>query len=56
MRPLLCRRAEYIDGDAIDVTVERCADEGQRPEKPKGVSGLLEALLGQAAEFRQPRL
>jgi adenine-specific DNA methylase len=53
---LFRRLAEHIDSDAIDEAVDRCFDEIQRAEKPEGASGLFQALLGQAAEFRQPRL
>ncbi len=53
---LLCRLAEYVDGDAIDKAVDGCLNKIQGAKKPEGASGLLQALLGQAAEFRQPRL
>ena len=43
-------------GDAIDEAVDRCSGEIQRPEQTKGPSGLFQALLGQAAKFRQPRV
>ena len=53
---LFCRLAECTDGDAIDEAVDRCPDEVQGAKKPKGASDLLQAPLGEAAEFRQPRL
>ena len=53
---LFCRLAEHGDGDAVNEAVDRCSDKIQRAEKPEGASGLLQALLGQAAELRQPRL
>ncbi|EMA41376.1 hypothetical protein C448_11996 [Halococcus morrhuae DSM 1307] len=56
LKSLLCRLAEYVDGDAIDKAVDGCLNKIQGAKKPEGASGLLQALLGQAAEFRQPRL
>ena len=55
-RSLFCRLAELGDGDAVNEAVDRCSDEVQGAEKPEGTSGLLQTLLGQAAEFRQPGL
>jgi len=49
---LFCRLAEHGDGDAVNEAVDRCSDEVQGTEKPEGLSGLLQALLGQAAELR----
>ena len=56
MRMLFCRLAEHSDGDTVDEAVDRRSDEVQGAKKPEGASGLLQALLGQAAELRQPRL
>jgi len=52
----LAELAEYVDGDAIHETVDRCPSKVQGPEEAVGASGLLQALLGEAAELRQPRL
>ena len=49
---LFCRLAECIDSDAVDEAVDRCPDEVQGAEKPESASGLLQALLGEAAKFR----
>ena len=50
---LFCRLAECVDGDTIDEAADWCPDEVQGPKKPVGPSGLVQALLGQAAELRQ---
>ena len=53
---LLLSVAKQVDGEATDEPMNRNSGEVQRPEKPVGASGLLQALLGQAAELRQPRV
>ena len=53
---LLLSVAKQVDGEATDEPMNRNSGEVQRPEKPVGASGLLQALLGQAAEFPEPWL
>jgi len=41
---------------AVDEEFERCASEIHRSEDTKSMSGLLQAVLGEAAKLPQPRL
>jgi hypothetical protein len=55
METLLCRAEDTPCSKAVDDDFEGCADEIQRTNESEGVSGLLQAVLGQAAELPQPR-
>ena len=55
-RTLLRKATEMVEGEAIDECEQRCTDLVQRPNATEGVSGLFQALLGQAAELSQPRM
>ena len=48
--------AEHIDRDTINQPVDRCPSKVQWSEGSVGASGLLQPLLGEAAEPRQPQL
>ena len=48
--------AKHVNGEAIDEPMNRSSGEVQRPKKPVGASGLLQALLGQTAELLEPWL
>lgn len=51
---MLFRRC--IDGDITDGAVDQCPDEVQGPEKPEGVTSLLQVLVEQAANYtKSPR-
>lgn len=52
---LLCKATESPDNEAIDGGLEGFAGEGERADEAEGVSGLFQALLGQAAKLPQPR-
>jgi len=41
---------------AIDGNIDGCAGEVQRSDEAERMSGLFQALLGQAAELPEPRL
>ena len=56
MLSLLCRAVESPYSKAVDEDFERYADEIQRANDSKGVSGLLQAVLGQTAKLPEPRL
>ena len=53
---LLRKATEMVEGKAIDECKQRRADPVQGPDAAEGVSGLFQALLGQAAELPQPRM
>jgi hypothetical protein len=53
---LLCRTVERPDNETVRGCIDGVSSQGERPNNPEGVSGLLQALLGQAAELPQPRL
>ena len=55
-RTLLCKAVESPDNEAVDGGFEGFAGEVQRANETEGVSGLLQAPLGRAAELPQPRL
>ena len=48
---LLCRAVECPHSKAVDDAEEGCAGEIQRTDESKCVSGLFQAVLGQAAKF-----
>ena len=47
---------ESPHNEAVNEDFEGCANEVQGADDPEGVSGLFQAVLGQAAKFPQPRL
>lgn len=53
---LLCRNAESLDNEAVYSGFDGFAGEVQRADEAEDVSGLLQAVLGQAAELPQPWL
>jgi len=53
---LLCRTAESPHNKTIDGDIDRYAGEVQRSDEAERLSGLFQALLGQAAELPEPRL
>ena len=53
---LLRKATETVEGEAVDECKQRRTDPVQGPNAAEGVSGLFQALLGQAVELPQPQM